>query len=119
MMHKGNFPNLQRLMIFSGWTVTYNGFINIDPLNLDANDSKWFSFTEDLLQLTHIRSDIIVDLGWYPEMNPNGEYKVSVVKDKNWEEPIISFRSRNKDDIVMKIEKILFEVVTNGKNISF
>ncbi|SFC82616.1 MULTISPECIES: hypothetical protein [unclassified Bacillus (in: firmicutes)] len=42
---------LQPLRIQTGWKVTFNSFIELDPQELiDENDENWWEFNEDLLQ---------------------------------------------------------------------
>ncbi|MCY9517914.1 hypothetical protein [Paenibacillus apiarius] len=103
-------PQLQPLRIPSTWLVTYNGFLEIDPKEVSPEDDTWLSFTQDLLQLQHNRYDIIVDLGWYPEAEPEGEYGLKLIKEKDWERPIGSLNTKNKDEVVHTIEMWLWRV---------
>ncbi|MBN3522648.1 hypothetical protein [Paenibacillus apiarius] len=103
-------PQLQPLRIPSTWLVTYNGFLEIDPKEVSPEDDTWLSFTQDLLQLEHNRYNIIVDLGWYPEAEPEGEYGLKLIKEKDWERPIGSLSTKNKDEVVHTIEMWLWRV---------
>jgi hypothetical protein len=51
--------------------------------------------------------NIILDLGWYPEMSPNGNYCIKLIKDNNWTKPLININNKRKDKIVKIIEDIL------------
>lgn len=103
-------PMFQRLLVPAGWFVAYNTFIDIDPKNLNVDDERWISFTQDLLQLRHKRSNILLDLGWYPDGDSNGAYKIELIKDDDWMNPIKSFNSNSKDEIVKMIELLLWQV---------
>jgi hypothetical protein len=103
--------SLQPLRIPKGWQVSFNIFMEIDPLNQDINnfDPGW-DLSQDLLQIQSVQRDIIIDLGWYPDHDPNGEYKIFVIKNLDWENPLITYASRSKDEIVSKIERLLLEI---------
>jgi hypothetical protein len=103
--------SLQPLRIPSGWQISFNIFMEIDPLLQDINNfDPGLDFSQDLLQINNLQKDITVDLGWYPDHDPTGEYKISVIKNTDWENPLSTFSSRSKDEIVSKIETILLEI---------
>ena len=101
---------LQWLRIPSGWEVIINSFLDVDVTQYNSEDDIWLGFTEDIL---HIRSalkrNIAIDLGWYPENDVSGTFRLIVIKNWNWIEPIEEFKSRNKDEIVDKIEEFLLK----------
>jgi hypothetical protein len=100
--------NLQLINIPDDWVTTYNKFFDIDPLKIkDDTDILWNNFTEDLLQIKNKHKNIILDLGWYPEMNPSGNYCIKLIKDNNWTKPLINIKNKRKDKIVKTIEDIL------------
>jgi hypothetical protein len=43
-------------------------------------------------------------LGWYPDSDNNGTYKLFLIKDYRWEKPLEYFESRNTKAIADKIE---------------
>lgn len=99
---------LQPLRISCGWEIIQNKFIDIEPSSIiDEDDKLWFHFTEDILQLRHKERNIIIDLGWYPDIEPTGNYRVVAVKDEDWENPIDRFESRSKEEITAKIEQLI------------
>lgn len=106
--------NLQPLKIPGGWTVDFNKFENIEPEELSEQDEKWlYSFNEDIL---YMYSDVkqtenqrlSIDLGWYPDGEPNGHFKLQAILNEKWEKPLLEFSSRSKDEIVKTLEKWLF-----------
>ncbi|WP_174811413.1 hypothetical protein [Paenibacillus alvei] len=107
-------PNLQPLRIPSSWIVTYNGFICVDPQEILGNDQRWLSFTQELLHLTHLHTDLILDLGWSPEADPNGYYNLSLIKDKDWFNPLKTYSTKSKQEVVKLIESTLWEYA-NGR----
>lgn len=118
------YKNLQPLRITSGWTVEYNKFMDIEPEELNKNDDKWlFIFVEDILQiktnLTHNvnkqikQQQLIIDLGWYSDGDPSGNFRLVTILNNNWEFPLLQFTSRSKKDIVDTLEYWLFEIFCN------
>ncbi|MCR2806074.1 hypothetical protein [Paenibacillus soyae] len=103
------------LRISSGWRVTYNEFFEADPDSfVDENHKHAWEFKEDLLQLDHDRKRTL-DLGWYPEFNPKGKYRLVLIdsEDKeqpDWENPLYVFETRNFKEIIEKVEFVLNEV---------
>lgn len=53
------------------------------------------------------RKIVAIDLGWYPEMDVNGEFVLYVIKDNDWDDPLAEFRSRSQVKIVDLIEASL------------
>ena len=117
---RGSYQNLQPLRIPEGWTVVFNKFEDTDPESVPKSDEDtWlFAFSEDIL---YIRSEtsrkqnkqlelqtLGLDLGWYPEGDPNGSFTLYAILNENWESPLLTFSSRCKDDIVHTLEKWLF-----------
>lgn len=114
---------LQPLRIPGGWTVNFNDFMDIDPSEISdkkvSNEKEWLLyFSEDLLyistEITRKRNkqtetqSLGIDLGWYPEGDPNGSFKLQAILNDNWENPLLSFSSRSKDEITEMLEQWLF-----------
>jgi hypothetical protein len=92
---------LQSLKIPTGWTVTWNQFYDIEPnsnIYLDGlpDGDVWELFLQDLLQLKHFNKNIILDLGWTPEANPEGSYLLQVIADEDWSTPIVVYKSKKQ-----------------------
>ncbi|MDE6591850.1 MAG: hypothetical protein K2K57_02145 [Oscillospiraceae bacterium] len=94
---------LQPLRIPGGWNVKYNMFSEYDP---DKDGAEYFyELNEDLMQLKN--KNMLIDLGWYPEGDIKGSYKlvlVDTVKDSPFESPLEVFASRSKQEIIKKLE---------------
>lgn len=102
---------LQPLRIPSSWEISYNSFVELDPEKLNNDEKeKWINFTENLLQVKHIKYNIFVDVGWYPEGDPSGSYGLELIKNNDWRNPLLSFDTKKKDEIVEKIELLLWQV---------
>lgn len=100
---------LQPLRIQSGWQVCYNTFKELDPQELkDENDENWWDLNEDLLQLENSSKNLILDLGWYGGHNLySGFYKLYLIQNLDWENPLVEFISKDKDEVTTKIEELL------------
>ena len=85
--------------------ITYQDLdISIDkPLQ-----DQLFSLKEDLLQISFEAKKIIIDLGWYPEFDINGEFVIKVIRKFNWENPIFEEKTQSIEDVY----KILGDLVT-------
>lgn len=109
---------LQPLQIPGGWTVNFNDFMDIDPAEISDENDWLVYFSEDLLyistEITRKRNKQMesqtlgIDLGWYPEGDPNGSFKLQAILNDNWENPLLSFSSRSKDEITEMLEQWLF-----------
>ncbi|MET3195182.1 hypothetical protein [Bacillus sp. OAE603] len=105
-----NRQKLQPLRISTGWEVTYNTFLELDPSNIN-NDEEWLmNFTESLFQAIHKRRNILIDLGWYPEGDPKGNFGIELIKNYEWGKPLESFSSKDKDKVVEKLELLMLMV---------
>ncbi|MBH8601198.1 hypothetical protein [Thermoactinomyces sp. CICC 23799] len=104
---------IQALRIPKGWTVKHNNLREINPKTLKQDDDKWFYFTQDLLQLEHQEKSILLDLGWYPDVTPEGEFQVQIIQNGNWEQPIRQFTSNDLHEIVKSIEDVLNQITNN------
>lgn len=48
----------------------------------------------------------MLDVGWYPEYEENGNLVVQVILDKNWDTPIYQSKNNNKEGCYRKDEEI-------------
>lgn len=66
--------------------VTHDSLI-IDPSVPLADQAE--NLTEDLLQVEY-ENCVVLDVGWYADLSPDGRFRVFVVLDLDWEEPWFS-----------------------------
>lgn len=62
-------------------------------------EEQRLSFKEDIIQIVFI-NDYLVDVGWYPEFEPEGFFKINVIQNYNWFNPL--FEKKCKDIEVLK-----------------
>jgi hypothetical protein len=51
-------------------------------------------------------------LGWTPEANPEGSYLLQVIADEDWSTPIVVYKSKNKSEVVGKIDDLLLKIAS-------
>jgi hypothetical protein len=109
--------NLIPLKVPSGWAVLYNQcFNNEDMIVLKGKIQNDISFKEDILSIAQVEyidseyrilnSGYWVDLGWYPDRDPSGQYRLVLFRD-NWNNLLIEYRTKEKKKIQFAINKIL------------
>ncbi|AIQ42188.1 hypothetical protein MKZ24_17980 [Paenibacillus sp. FSL R7-0297] len=111
------------LRIPIGWTIKWNVFTEVSPEDFtdEEHEHRW-EYNEDLFQFVNYNRKKILDLGWYPEFQPNGQYRLLLIHKSDdeeqqfadWANPLEVFNSRNIDEVKLKIEEILLKV-TRGE----
>lgn len=125
MKEKKWWKRLQPLRIPPGWYFLFNKLEQIEPERLDKNDRVWlFHFVEDILYMERknqrkinkkVEEQVIgIDLGWYPDGEPQGAYTLLAILDHNWEEPLLQYRSRCTQEVVDQLEEWLFRYFSDG-----
>lgn len=89
-----------------------NGTVVFDDFNISENTSlseQVYELKEDILQIT-FQNWSILDVGWRPSFEINGSFKLLLIKDYNWDNPIysdsLSSVSELKKSIGIAISKI-------------
>jgi hypothetical protein len=54
---------------------------------------------EDLLQVQYDRGRYVLDVGWYPSFEQDGEFCVTVAENYQWEAPLCQHRTRRIDEL--------------------
>lgn len=88
---------------------------DIDDLDLSKSiDSQIDLLKEDLMQV-RFGNAIILNLGWYPEFNSQGQFVLSVVKGEDWndpkyedwENPILQFKFRDMAKFMQNLNQAI------------
>ena len=58
---------------------------------------------EDLLQVKYAQ-EYLLDVGWYPEYESEGEFIVQIIKKQNWEEPIYKKSSKDEEEMIQNFK---------------
>lgn len=112
---------LYPIRVPAGWEVIINKLSEIEPDTIEnPEDNLWFTeFVEDVLYICQkrkernnhqtIEHELGIDIGWYPDGNPQGSFHMVVVRDGDWENPLKVLSSRKKSEIVPELEKWLLD----------
>lgn len=83
---------------------------------VDGEIQNNLSFKEDILSIVETRYGVDgyyihtdgywIDLGWYPDSDPSGNYKIILFK-KNRDNTMLQYKSVNKKKIQLAINKML------------
>jgi hypothetical protein len=115
------------LRIPKNWSVIYNSFYDDSDFILDENGEidNNLSFTEDVLNIREIyfhnnefkvkEDGFSIFLGWYPDSNPTGQYKLELIK-KDFSHTLLTLHSRDKKWIAEAVEICLEEITYHGFN---
>jgi len=93
---------------FNPGTVGFDGF-DIDP-NRPLKDQE-DSLREDMFQVNY-GDKYTIDIGWKPNLNINGKFKIRIIKDYDWDNPIF-YKKTNDLKILRKHVKECAEIVRN------
>ena len=97
-------PPLQCLRIPTGWHVNYNEFREVNPSG-DRDDLK-----EDLFQAYHAGANRLLDLGWYPDGDAGGAFRVEVYSGDFSGERLHSVSNADDGWIISELERLLASI---------
>ena len=105
---------LMPLRIPGGWLVVKNAFLDVSPEIVNGRISPPGVFVQDILSIERRiagqppPSDrhFIIDLGWYPDEDPNGGFRLAVLL-SNWDNVLKSIESRDREIIRSTLERWL------------
>ncbi len=121
----GWWKKLYPIRIPAGWSLIFHKLEMLEPDEIDKEDRAWlFHFVQDILYMEkkycyrenkQQKEQVIgIDLGWYPDGDPEGAYRLFAVLDHNWEEPILEYTSRSTREIVDIIEFWLYQYFSSS-----
>ena len=98
------------LRIHQGWTLNTNYFMDCDPETVPPdNELRWFSAFKDEILLFFYNEKYALDLGWWPEADPKGEFVLKLVTYKDFK-PLMTIETRNLHEVADAIDKITWGV---------
>jgi hypothetical protein len=89
---------------FSPGKVVYNDF---DISKEKPLSEQIYSLKEDLFQVNYDEK-YIIDIGWHPEFTTKGNFKICVIKDFDWANPV--FIKKTKD--LEKLKSYMVESIS-------
>lgn len=110
------------LTISTGWAVIHNSFGDEDPVVSDGSIINDEFYNEDLLSIEPIqfngtnwvtdRNGYAFDLGWYPEADPEGCYRLILLRG-DWNNIVVQFESKERHEISQVIKQC-FDLILQG-----
>jgi hypothetical protein len=98
-----DFP-LRALRIPAGWRIDYNDFTETP---LDHPEAWTLALKSSLLMLTHERRGMLVDLGWYPDGEAHGRYRLRAFEGDHTGTERSAFETRNPAVVITELERLL------------
>ncbi|WP_444943244.1 hypothetical protein ACJJIK_15305 [Microbulbifer sp. ZKSA006] len=108
--------SLVDLKLGNDWKITHNEFYNIEPKEVDNyKDSKYpiwsMFFIEDLMQIENSKKELLIDVGWYPDGDKAGMYRLILIKSIegsfDWDSPIDTYETRVLKELINKIDSLV------------
>lgn len=98
MKQENNF--IKNLNLIDG-IITYNDFDIDESIPFET---QWYMYKEDILQVT-FGERFILDVGFYPEGDPNGNFIVRAVIDNDWMNYLSQIKCHNLSELKIAIER--------------
>ena len=102
---------LQMLEIPICGKILKHDFYKYDPQTDYSEINNLSYLKEDLLQIEFESLNLIIDLGWYGDISKNvGNFKIYIIQNQNWENPIKVKSSKSQKTITKKLIEYLKEL---------
>ena len=97
------------------WIIKFNSLSELDPENNDLSKEELehaiLGFTQDLVLIENELESNLIDIGWYPDIDINGEFILSkLTKGKDheydWQNPIEEYKTRSLRKLLLRIEEL-------------
>jgi len=88
---------------------TKGGIVTFDDFHIDEKqplENFLEDLKEDMLQV-EFPGGFILDIGWRPSFNIQGNFFVSLIKDYNWEAPTFSDSASNIEVLKLKVSEAI------------
>ena len=83
--------------------ITYNDFFIDEHIPFQE---QIYAYKEDLLQIT-CGDNLLIDVGWYPSMDPKGRFVIYIIQDYDWQHPLTTLRCGTLNDLKKNIESAI------------
>ncbi|MGE1156453.1 hypothetical protein [Pseudomonas kitaguniensis] len=85
---------------FTGGTVTHDG---LSLLQNVAVAKQTELLKEDLLQV-EFAGGLLLDVGWYPEFDAAGGFRINIIKNYDWDRPVMALTARETAELIEKLD---------------
>ncbi|NVJ98004.1 MAG: hypothetical protein HWE25_07625 [Alphaproteobacteria bacterium] len=104
---------IQPLRVPESWMVHYNQFREFD-LDNDTDPETWKLRKQTLWQGQCERRDRLMDLGWYPEGELEGTFRLQIYEGDFTGTLLFEFESHTRLEIVDQMELVMISVMTGA-----
>ncbi|MDO4433638.1 MAG: hypothetical protein Q4B82_03550 [Alysiella sp.] len=96
------------------WHIDYDGFswlLNESKWRFEENKAHYadnLGLTEDMLQMSYIHNDdlYVIDVGWYPDGDVNGNFCIVLIKNSDWVRPLAKYIVHYPDEVINTIKQL-------------
>ena len=107
----------QPIQVPSGWIVQNDKFCDVDPERIDEMegytfDEKWFYLESELLVCEYEKGGTkwTLDMGWYPEYQPDGQFVLSLLKNLDWDNQKFPCETRSIAKIAQAVNETMLSL---------
>ncbi|NDI36660.1 hypothetical protein [Chengkuizengella sediminis] len=96
----------------------HSGNIVYDDFQIDPElsfEKQMYNFKQDMFQVDFLNK-YLIDIGWYPDFDKNGMFKIVIIKEYNWEKPFYIERCRTIDELKEHLVKCI-NIINNQLDI--
>jgi hypothetical protein len=102
---------LQKLEIPDSFTLVHHDFYAYDPAKEYQFEANVHYLGEDLFQVIHEPTQLVVDLGWYGNRTENkGGFVLNVIRNEFWDEPVSKIHETSQKQIAEVLNRTLFAI---------
>jgi hypothetical protein len=96
--------NIREALKKTTGTIVFDDITHIDfSLKFEDNEDN---LKEDLLQIEY-PDELIIDAGWYPSFEKDGEFQVRIIKDGDWETPYFIKSGKSAGELFNNLEEAI------------
>lgn len=87
-------------LTFTGGKVTHDDLSLLQDIAIakQANLLK-----EDMLQV-EFAGGLLLDVGWYPEFDAKGDFRINVIRNFDWDQPVLALTAHETAELVEKLD---------------
>ncbi|MHA6575107.1 hypothetical protein [Pseudomonas yamanorum] len=92
-----------------------DGNVTHDDLSIlqdGAMESQAHLLKEDMLQVEYA-GGLILDVGWYPSFDTHGGFRINVIRNYDWDRPVIALTAQATGDLVEQL--VVAQGAINGE----
>lgn len=87
---------------FKSGIIVFDKFIDLD-VSICEQESM---LTEDMFQIIYNNS-MIIDIGWTPEIDCNGHFRILLIKNYDWTNPVKSSFAQDIDELLRVVNQFV------------